>query len=208
MRRLGLLQTSSSEAYLAPNRWIESAHPEIVQMAKRFTTAQEAYHFVRDTIRHSYDIGASDVTMTASEVLAAGHGICYAKAHLLAALLRAMGIPAGLSYQRLVLFDDPKDGYSLHAVNTLFLADEWRWIRVDARGNKPGVDAQYREDKEQLAFPIRPGLGEANYPWNFAAPPAPIERFYEIQGDMCDLYARCLPDALSIADAPIRTNAV
>jgi len=39
------------------------------------------------------------VTCSASEVLREGTGICFAKSHLLAALLRAVGIPAGLCYQ-------------------------------------------------------------------------------------------------------------
>ena len=29
---------------------------------------------------------------------------------------------------------------------------EYGWYRVDARGNKPGVDAQFRPPVEQLAF--------------------------------------------------------
>ena len=47
-----------------------------------------AYEFVRDQISHSADIGEDRLTCTASEVLDAGHGICFAKSHLLAALLR------------------------------------------------------------------------------------------------------------------------
>ncbi|MBC8134708.1 MAG: transglutaminase family protein [Fibrella sp.] len=186
------------EAYLAPNAWVNSIHPDVERVAQGFDSPGVAYRFVRDTIRHSYDIRATAITATASEVLAAGHGICYAKAHLLAAILRAMGIPSGLAYQRLVLFDDPKDGYCLHAINTLYLAEEQRWIRVDARGNKPGVNAQFSTDREILAFPIRPELGEIDYPWNLAAPPPPITDFYTLQGNISDLYARCLPGFLEI----------
>ncbi|MBC7806097.1 MAG: transglutaminase family protein [Akkermansiaceae bacterium] len=188
------------EAYLAPNVWIESAHPDVQRVARGFDSPEAAYRFVRDTVRHSYDIRAVDITATASEVLAAGHGICYAKAHLLAAILRAMGIPSGLAYQRLVLFDDPRDGYSLHAVNTIYLREAQRWVRVDARGNKPGVNAQYSTDKEMLAFPVRPELGEVDYPWNFDTPPAPIRNFYALQGNISELYARCLPGILEIND--------
>ncbi|MBC8135646.1 MAG: transglutaminase family protein [Fibrella sp.] len=188
------------EAYLAPNEWIESAHPDVQRTAQGFDSPEAVYRFVRDTVRHSYDIRATEVTATASEVLAAGYGICYAKAHLLAAILRAMGIPSGLAYQRLVLFDDPKDGHSLHAVNTIYLTEARRWIRIDARGNKPGVNAQYSVNKEMLAFPIRPELGEMDYPWNFDTPPAPIRDFYALQGSISDLYARCLPGSLEIND--------
>lgn len=195
-----MITTAPIEAYLAPNEWVNCVHPEVKRVAKDLHSPEEAYLFVRDTIRHSYDIRATEVTATATEVLSSGHGICYAKAHLLAALLRAKGIPAGLAYQRLVLFDDPKDGYCLHAVNTIYLAEEKRWIRVDARGNKPGVEAEFCTDKEKLAFPIRPQLGEVDYPWNFATPPAPIAEFYTLQGNISDLYRRCLPDLLEIND--------
>lgn len=46
------------------------------------------YEFVRDEISHSWDIQATTVTRTASEVLEQGTGICYAKSNLLAALFR------------------------------------------------------------------------------------------------------------------------
>ena len=35
-----------------------------------------------------------------------------------------------------------------------------KWIRLDARGNKEGVNAQFGIDTEQLAFPIRSDKGE------------------------------------------------
>ncbi len=62
---------------------------------------KKIYEFVRDEIHHSGDIGAQEVTCKASEVLESGHGICCAKAHLLAAMLRYFGIPAGFCYQKL-----------------------------------------------------------------------------------------------------------
>jgi Transglutaminase-like superfamily len=52
---------------------------------------------------HSYDIGASEVSVSASDVIHHGHGICFAKAHLLAALLRSNAIPAGLCYRNLLV---------------------------------------------------------------------------------------------------------
>lgn len=199
-----LKQLAPLDAYLTADRWIESEHPAIKTIASRFRSPEEAYCFVRDEIRHSYDIRASAVTATASEVLSTGHGICYAKAHLLAAILRAMGIPSGIAYQRLVLFDDPADGYSLHAMNTVYLSEEGHWIRLDARGNKSGVNATYSTTEEHLAFSIRPELGECDYPWNFAAPPLPIQKFYAQDGNITELYSRCLPDALASEPVTLR----
>jgi transglutaminase-like putative cysteine protease len=68
----------------------------------------------------------------------------------LAALLRANSIPAGFCYQRLSI-DDRGAPYSLHGFNAVHLP-EIGWYRVDARGNKAGVDAQFTPPAECLAF--------------------------------------------------------
>ena len=60
---------------------------------------RKAYEYVRDNISHSADAGEDEVTCSAGEVFEAGHGICFAKSHLLAALLRAKSIPAGFCFQ-------------------------------------------------------------------------------------------------------------
>jgi len=107
---------------------------------------------VRDEINHSWDYKQNPVTCKASEVLEHGTGYCFAKSHLLAALLRANDIPAGLCYQRLSIHDDGAP-YSLHGFNAAYLK-EFGWYRFDARGNKETVDAQFSPPTEQLAFPI------------------------------------------------------
>ena len=112
--------------------------------------AKRCFEFVRDEIRHTNDYKDDVTTCKASEVLAHGTGWCYAKSHLLAALLRANGIPAALCYQRLSVFDDGAP-YCLHGLNAVYLKD-YGWYRVDARGNKEGVNAQFRPPHEQLAF--------------------------------------------------------
>ncbi|WP_029457957.1 transglutaminase-like domain-containing protein [Solidesulfovibrio alcoholivorans] len=131
--------------------------------------ARAAFLFVRDTIRHSADFRQNPVTCAASEVLRHGTGYCYAKAHLLVALLRANGIPAGLCYQRLTL--DPATDltrFCLHGLAAVHLP-EHGWYRIDPRGNKPGVDARFTPPVERLAFAIvHPG--EADLPGIHAAP--------------------------------------
>jgi len=92
------------------------------------------------------------ITCKASDVLAYGTGYFYAKSHLLAALLRANSIPAGLCYQRLSIFENGPP-YSLHGLNAIYLKNIG-WYRADARGNKEGVDAQFTPPREKLAFPI------------------------------------------------------
>lgn len=126
--------------------------------------AEAVFLFVRDEVRHSWDVGGRRVTCLASDVLRHREGLCYAKSHLAAALLRRAGVPAGLCYQRLTLDDaDASRGYAVHGLNTVFLATLGRWVRFDARGNRPGVDARFSLGEERLAFPIRAGLGEVDY---------------------------------------------
>ena len=76
---------------------------------------------MRDEIKHSWDVQDKRVTKSASDVLEQGVGICWAKANLLAALLRACGIPAGICYQRLTLGDVPETGFCIHALNAVYI---------------------------------------------------------------------------------------
>jgi transglutaminase-like putative cysteine protease len=86
-------------------------------------------------------------------VLEHGTGLCYAKSHLLAAVLRANGIPAGFCYQRLSR-DEPGAPYCLHGLNSVYLP-AYGWCPIDARGNKSGVDAQFGPPERRLAFAIQ-----------------------------------------------------
>jgi transglutaminase-like putative cysteine protease len=129
--------------------------------------ARRCFEWVRDEIKHSGDYGLTPVTCSASEVLHAGSGFCYAKSHLLAALLRANGIPAGFCYQRL------RQGgvggpYCLHGLNAVHLPGVG-WYRVDARGNRPGIDAQFDPPTERLAFRVS-APGEVDLPEIWADP--------------------------------------
>lgn len=135
---------------------------------------QNVYEYVRDQIAHSADIHGKVVTCRASEVLAAGEGICYAKSHLLAALLRAIGIPTGFCYQRLILDDKTKPYLILHGLNAVYIKSLRKWVRIDARGNKAGVDAQFSVENEKLAFPIRKEWGEEDIMTVFSDPDANV----------------------------------
>ena len=204
-QRLKELHTPAPSAeYLAPSPWIDFTHPEVqAHLAAHPQNARSEeeviradFEFVRDQVAHSWDIQSSRVTGRASEVLRHREGICYAKSHLLAALLRGRGIPAGLCYQRLTLGDTPESGHCVHALNAVWIASRQRWIRLDARGNKPGVDAQFSLDEERLAFFVRPDCGEVDYGTNHAAPHPAITRALGAHEDCRVLYARGLPTEL------------
>jgi transglutaminase-like putative cysteine protease len=145
-------------AFLRPTEVVDWEHPLVRERAESLLREAEgeplrcaeiAFEWVRDRIPHSFDgFYGERVACRASEVIEAGTGICYAKSHLLAALLRANGIPSGFCYQR-CRWDE--GGFCLHGLNAVHLP-EFGWYRIDARGNKPGVDARFAPPVERLAF--------------------------------------------------------
>ena len=155
--------------YLETSEQIDWQDPNIIALAKKLAEgkssdvdiAKACFEWVRDEIKHSWDYKLNPVTCKASDVLKHGTGYCYAKSHLLAALLRANNIPTGLCYQRLSINDDGAP-YSLHGLNAVYLK-EFGWYKIDARGNKESVDAQFIPPKEQLAFPINE-IKEKDFP--------------------------------------------
>ena len=158
------------EEYLKEDEVIDYKNEAIVEQANTlFEKASNeleyikiAYEFVRDNISHSADINEDIITCTASEVLKAGHGICFAKSHLLAALLRCKSIPTGFCYQKLILDDQTAPVLVYHGLNGVYIKELKKWIRLDARGNKDGVNAQFSIETEQLAFSIRQEMGEVD----------------------------------------------
>lgn len=131
--------------------------------------ARTAYHFVRDDIHHSLDYRRSEVPARASEVMACRSGICHAKANLLAALLRREGIPTGFCFERITYASEGEGmGYCTHGLSAVLL--EGKWVRLDARGNREGVNAQFSLGEPVLAYPPRPQFEEFFYPGIYALP--------------------------------------
>jgi len=140
---------------------------------------KNAYEYVRDKISHSADIVGKTITCKASEVLKAKEGICYSKSHLLAAILRCNSIPTGFCYQRLILSDEVAPHLVLHGLNAVYIEKLQKWIRLDARGNKLGVDAQFSLNEEKLAFTVRRDMGEEDIPVIYAEPDKLVIRILE-----------------------------
>ncbi|KIL11602.1 transglutaminase-like domain-containing protein [Bacillus safensis] len=158
--------------------------------------AKVAYEFVRDEITHTWDIQSKRVTCHASEVLTYKEGICYAKSNLLAALLRSQGIPTGFCYQRLMLFDTPDKGYCIHALNAVFLHSLNKWIRLDSRGNKTGIDAQFSLDHERLAFHTQQEIDEVDYPLIYVKPHPKTMSILKEHTDAIEMYKHHLPEKI------------
>ncbi|MEN8190252.1 MAG: transglutaminase family protein [Thermodesulfobacteriota bacterium] len=168
---------------------LELAHRLSRGLERPNEIGRACFEWVRDEIGHSGDIQSEIVTCSASEVLREKTGWCFAKSHLLAALLRANSIPAGLCYQRLA--SDDSTGFTLHGLNALFLP-ETGWYRVDPRGNKTGVDARFTPPVERLAWTIS-APGEMDLP-EIWPEPLPIIVDYLHQNDSLTDAVKNLPD--------------
>lgn len=190
--------------FLDHSEYIDWKHPAVLAKAAALALgagdnseiARRCFEFVRDSIRHSWDYRLNPVTCKASDVLRHATGYCYAKSHLLAALLRANHIPAGLCYQRLAVGEEGPP-WCLHGLNAVYL-DHHGWYRIDARGNKPGVLAEFRPPLEQLAYPVRMA-GEADVPGIW---PEPLPEVVKVltESTTCEQVYRNLPD---IGEEPI-----
>jgi transglutaminase-like putative cysteine protease len=160
------------DEFLKATEIIDCTNPAIVAAAAEIVgdatddeeIARQCFQWVRDFVRHSSDHSLPVVTCTASDVLKHRAGFCYAKSHLLAALLRARGIPAALCYQRLA-FDDTASSFFLHGLVAVHLKRHG-WYRVDPRGDKPGISSGFTPPVERL--PYTPRLpGERDVPGRF-----------------------------------------
>ena len=189
----------------------------------KLVIAKRCFEFVRDEVKHSSDYQCGPVTMAASEVLEHGTGFCYAKSHLLAALLRANSIPTALCYQRLSVGDGL---YCLHGLNAIWLpalkapkinvhtASEAalsvsppnqiqlndNWWRVDARGNRhqlgglEDINCEFNPPDESLAFSVSE-QGEVDVPELYACPLPIVAEYLQATSSVTDLETS-LPDLI------------
>lgn len=168
-----------AEPYLRATDVIDWTDPAVLALARALGAGksspaeigQACFVWARDEIPHCTDYGLDTLTCAASEVLRAGTGFCYAKSHLLVALLRANGVPSGLCYQRLTR-DDTGRAFVLHGLAAMHLP-EIGWYRIDPRGNNAGVHAQFATPTERLAFGTALP-GEFLFPGVYADPAPPV----------------------------------
>jgi transglutaminase-like putative cysteine protease len=187
------------DKYLASSEYIDWHNPLVAAKAEQLRAlnsheniVKSCFEFVHDGIKHSGDFQKNPVTCRASEVLEHKTGYCYAKSHLLAALLRANGIPAGLCYQRLTI-ENNQAPFCLHGLNAVYVPN-LGWYRIDARGNKAGVEeAQFTPPVERLAFSINVE-GEADLPGIWVEPLPEVirvltscENFQEVADKLPDI---------------------
>ena len=124
-----ILFTDNIDEYLKEDDVINFGNENIMQLANvlyqgtsdEVEYIKRAYEYVRDNISHSADINEDILTCSATEVLEARHGICFAKSHLLAALLRYKSIPTGFCYQKLILDDEIAPVLIYHGFNGVYV---------------------------------------------------------------------------------------
>lgn len=166
-----LVVLGGAEKYLACTPVVDFDDDAVASLARSVAGGdyaamlRRAFDLVRDSFPHSGDAGAEEVACTAPDVVRLGHGLCYAKSHLLAALLRHNGIPAGFCYQRLA---SAGGGFVLHGYNAALV--EGRWVRLDARGNNAKVHVTFGLDCDMRAYQADTSAGERDYNVVFPRP--------------------------------------
>jgi transglutaminase-like putative cysteine protease len=152
--------TANPVTSLEPTACVDCGTSNVKERAAKLTArhrkerdkVRSIFDFVRDEIRYNF---APDVSrpkhFTASHTLEIGNGFCMQKAALFAALCRASGVPARLSYQSIIDYMIKgqflelmgKNSLRHHGMNAVHL--DGRWILVDCTLDRTLVDRkQYR----------------------------------------------------------------
>lgn len=140
-------------AFLAPNAFVDSDHPDVVAFAKRHASAEgprasavALYYAIRDGYRYNpWDVGLQPEDFRASAVVGrtkARGGHCIDKALLLAATARALAIPSRLHFANVRNHIGTSkleellgtDVLVFHGYAELFL--EGRWVAATPAFNK------------------------------------------------------------------------
>lgn len=145
--------------FLRPTLIVDWDHPEVLALASYLSKGyndpldltRRMFEWVRDEVAHSWEHQKKTVVLKASEVLKNKHGCCFAKSHLLAALLRANGIAVAFSYQR-IPNEFESSSFRLHGLNAIYLA-HLGWFRADATGGESGKECTFSPEGESLVYP-------------------------------------------------------
>jgi transglutaminase-like putative cysteine protease len=170
-------------AFLCDDEVLELTAPELQAVLRTLGTAglsrvdamRATFEWVRDRVPHSVDIGATELTCSARDVLARGHGLCFAKSNLLVSLLRAQGFAAGFGYQRLRV-DETPSGFGLHGFVQIFIPSLGRFVGVDPRGNNARVSTSFDLERPCLAFVPNAADGEETLETVWPAPSPAVTR--------------------------------
>jgi len=145
--------------YLQPTHYIESEHPAVVETARLAAggtddpteAAKRVFYWVRDEVRYDpYQPLWKPEIYRASYVLERREGYCIQKAVLLAAMARALGVPARLAFADVRNHKTPPklleamgtDLFVFHGFAEFHLGGQWLKVTPafdDATSKKGGI---------------------------------------------------------------------
>ena len=116
----------------------------------------------------------------------------------MSALYRGLGIPVGFCCQRVMRRGTPESGDALPGRNAAFFPSAG-WVRLDPRGDKPGVHSDFSLSAERLAYTLDAGLGEIDYPYVFVEPLESVVESMHASGT-CEALFTARPPAITPLD--------
>jgi hypothetical protein len=148
--------------FLRATRFIDSDHPGIVKKALELTkdcdTEDEKVKALFEFVRDSSNDKRCE-SFIASEILECGGNSCRQRSILLAALCRAVGIPARLHLQRVTIRDwKTEEGEIIknytfaHGITGVFLINAWRLY--ESVGNKDKWIIWTQDEKRGSEMPV------------------------------------------------------
>jgi hypothetical protein len=125
--------------YTAPSAYVDSSHKDVQALAKSLVRptmtdmekVQAIHDWAASNIKYDYNayLNGENILRTASETIKDKKGTCRDYSFVVAALARALGIPARIVYGNVA--DSDKGWKSqLHAWNELYA--DGRWVKADA----------------------------------------------------------------------------
>jgi transglutaminase-like putative cysteine protease len=196
-------ETSDLDRYLELTDVVDLNDASVMRLADRLALGacddiekvRAVFGHMQANIPHTFDTDRKEVACKASDVIRTGHGICYAKANLVAALLRYMGIPTGFCYQKYRMEGTLDSKFVLHCFNAVYFRDNGKWARMDVRTKDEGFDPAFKPYMDSGIFPVDAALGEMEYRVVYVRPiPSTIEALKNSR-DAIELHDK-LPEGL------------
>ena len=139
------------EEFLKSDEFIDCKNKEIQKITKEIDKDSEneidfikkAHEFVAKEISYPLDNENTKLqkpALIASEVLKNKTAFCFGRSTLFAAILRSKNIPCGFTDQLLALDEKNPKRKIIHNLNTVYLKNQSRWVRIDCRNHNKDID--------------------------------------------------------------------
>ena len=86
----------------------------------------------------------------------------------------------------------------MHGLNAVYFKDLDKWIRLDARGNTNGINAQFSIHEEILAYSLKKENNYVDYPFIFKEPDLKIIKALKYSKNLDDAIEKILKCDLDI----------